>query len=162
SVAVPSGQAAHFDVSADLAFAAPGTNSYGVSLVSAAGVVLGQTTITYVVRGPQVVLVSSPAGSALDPGLATLRFPLRNTGDQRAVGTFGFQVFDDDLSSGFDLLAGAETEVAFDILLEADVEQKTYPGRYVIKSPGTADVTGQVNFTVNGIALTVQTSLDKD
>jgi hypothetical protein len=162
AITVLSGQTTHFDVTADLAIAPPGTNSYVVRLVSGAGIVLGETTVTYAVRGPQVALVSSPAGSSLDPGPATLHFHLRNTGDQRAVGTFGFQVFDDDLSAGFDLSAGGETDVAFDILVEGDVEQKTYPGRYVIKSPGTADVTGQVNFTVNGIALTVQPSLDKD
>ena len=131
--------------------------------MSEAGTVLSEQAITHDVHGPRVELVSSPEGTAVDPGgFVTLGFRLRNTGDQRALGSFRFEVFDDDRLAEYDLAPGGEREVAFDVLVWDDVEQKTYPGRYTIQAQGTADVTGQVNFSVNGIALAVQPSLDKE
>jgi hypothetical protein len=101
-VAVPAGQTSNFDVTVDLAVATPGPNSYPVRLVSEAGIVIAETTLTHEVGGPRVELVGSPEGMAFDPGgFATLRFRLRNTGDQRALGTFAFSVFDEDRLAGF-------------------------------------------------------------
>ena len=124
---------------------------------------LSETTIAREVVGPRVVLVESPAGAALEAGgVASLRFRLRNGGDQRALGSFSFQVFDEPREAAFDLPPGQDVEVVFDVPIADDVEAKRYPGRYGIAVQGLAEISGQVNFTVNGIALDVEPSLDKD
>jgi hypothetical protein len=161
-VAVAAGDTARMDLAVDLAGATPGPNTYTVRLVSSAGVLLYETTISHDVVGARVSLVGSPAGTALEPGApASLAFRLRNVGDQRALGTFSFELFDEEQSFGFDVAPGAEQEIAVPIEVEADVEEKLYPARYRIAARGQAEIAGQVNVTVNGIALEVEPSLDK-
>jgi hypothetical protein len=162
-VALASGETTAIDLAVSLAGAAPGSHSDAVRLVSAAGVVLHEATVTYEVLGPRVDLASSPAGAALTAGApATLTFRLGNTGDQRALGTLSFRLFDEDRLAAFDIAPGGEAEIGFETLIDDDVEEKTYSGRYVIAVAGLADAAGQVNFSVDGIALDVELSLDKE
>ena len=162
SVLLPAGQTGHHDLEVDLIGQTPGPHTYVVRLVSEAGVVLSESPIAREVRPAQMTLVSSPAGQSFDAGtLAELHFRLRNGGDQPATGLFRFEVFDEPREASFSLSPGAEREIVFELPLDPDVEQKVYAGRYLIDGDA-ATVTGQVNFTVNGIALAVEASLDRD
>lgn len=162
-VLVAPGATVRVEVEASLAAASPGPATFVVRLVSEAGVVIGETSLQHEVVGPQVAVVESPQGQSFDPAApASLRFLLRNTGDQTAAGQLRFQVFDEDLGADFSLAPGNETEVVFQIQVDDDVEQKVYRGRYVLEVAGALADTGQVEFTVNGIALAVEATLDKD
>ena len=70
-------------------------------------------------------------------------------------------MFDVEDAAPFELAPGAETDVVFDTAIEPDVEQKVYPGQYVVRMLDGSSSGGQANFTVNGIALTVEASLDQ-
>jgi len=161
-LAIPFGQSVHLDISLSLAGLGAGPQALTVQLVSVSGVVFSETPIQVNVVGPRVVLAESPAGASFDAAAtASLRFVLENRGDQQATGSFRFQVFDQDRTSGFDIAPGARPEIVFDIYIDNDAETKVYPGRYTVHTGGTADQTGQINFNVNGISLAVQASLDR-
>ncbi len=161
-LAIPFGQSLHLDLSVSLAGLGAGPQALTVQLVSASGVVLSETPIQVNVVGPRVVLAESPAGASFDAAAtASLRFVLENRGDEQATGSFRFQVFDQDRTSGVDIAPGARQEIVFDIYIDNDAETKVYPGRYTVSTSGMADTTGQINFNVNGISLSVQASLDK-
>ena len=162
-VTVASGGALHREIAVSLAEVTPGLQAWGVRVISEAGSLLGETTVSHTITGPGVVLAASPAGQVFDSAsTASLRFVLRNTGDQNAWGRFRFEVFDERREAPFDLAPGAESEAIFEIVLDYDVEQKVYPGRYAIAVEGSPEQSGPVSFTVNGIALAAEVSLDKE
>ncbi len=162
-VSVVAGQTAHVDLPVDLAGQPPGALAVTVRLVSPAGVVVGEGSVTRTIAGPHVVIASSPAGTSFDANtIAPLRFVLQNTGDLPARGELTFSVFDFQRSASYDLAAGAQSEIAFDLPLSDDAETKTYSGLYAITTDGASPSSGQVNFIVNGISLAVTAALDKD
>jgi hypothetical protein len=80
SVSAAAGGQSHIDLAVNLSGLAVGPQTWIVRLVSSAGVVLGETSVTYDVLGPRVVLADSPDGESFDLGdTAPLRFVLQNT-----------------------------------------------------------------------------------
>jgi methionine-rich copper-binding protein CopC len=163
AISVPAGSSTHLDLPATLTGAPAGAHELVVRLVSAAGVLLAEERFTQDVAGSRVVLVESPAGAVFEPGTtAALQFVLENRGDQPASGAFRFSVFDEEHQASFNLLAGEQTAVDVALPIDVNVPEKVYAGRYVIEVGGQVQEEGQVNFTVTGIALAVEATLDRE
>ena len=141
---------ATFDV--DVAVAAAGAHTATVSAVTADGVEVEQTSVSYTVQGPDLRVTAVPTRTVLPAGkVFTSTFAVANVGDQSAqaalVFAWGDIVDDRQLRS---IAAGEEVAFDFPFYIPPELETREYLATYALNE--RRDV---LPLTVQGISLTV-------
>lgn len=165
-ITVEAGQSKGFAVKLPVATLTPGVVPVTVTLYDSQGNVLKQATSEVTVLGPDIRLVEFPEALSVDAGnFAPVPLKLQNLGHQRGEASFTVSAFDNLRQTRQIALEAGEELTLDEIVLDiaADMPSGTYPFYYTLEGTGVngGSLKNNFKFTVNGVALDVQATLDR-
>src|SRR3990172_8140184 len=123
---------------------------------------LGVLSLPFTVYGPIFQITQLPPSQTFTVGEeATFTFKVKDTGNKEGAFDFHFKAYDlIDSTKQEWLMANEEKTVTFSFTLPVDLEEKDYYADYELKGQGSS-IKGQVLYHLEGISLSVDSSLDK-